>query len=91
MEGRMYSLNWISHGDDYSLQISCLQTKGEKRRGRSRSVILKFLILRFIQNHAAVTGGFWSMSLHVNIYLVKFGSACFVKWVPALFCSVSLN
>lgn len=43
-----------------------------------------FLILRIIHDHTAVTVGIWSTSLHVGIYLVKVGSARFVKWVPAL-------
>lgn len=43
-----------------------------------------FLILRVIHDHTAVTVGIWSTSLHVGIYLVKVGSARFVKWVPAL-------
>lgn len=90
MEDRMYTLNGVSYGEDYSLK-SPISRLMEKTRGISCSVILKFRILMVIQNHTDVTGGFWSMSLHRDIYLAKVGSASFVKWVPFLFCSVSLN
>lgn len=28
--GRRYALDWISHRENYSLQISCLQADGDK-------------------------------------------------------------